>query len=236
MFEIFGGRKKLNIQLIFFDMEGTIFQKQQTILPNGKMTEHPSLWSRLMSELGKEAQDENEQTVKKWDSGLYTNYIEWCIESLKIYQKYGLTKELFENTTKSIQYNEYVKKTFAILNKKCIKTAIVSGGFIEQARRAQRDLLITHAYASVELYWNSSGNLFHWNILPTDFVGKVDFVRLLMKEYNLRPHECAFIGDGKNDIYVAKEVGCSFSYRGHADLNKIATHRVDNFSDILSKI
>jgi phosphoserine phosphatase len=110
----------------------------------------------------------------------------------------------------------------------------VSGGFVAQARRAQIDLRIRHAYAATDLYWGDDGKLVHWNIYPSDFDGKVDFVNLLIREYGFGTEECAFVGDGANDVAIASAVGVSFAYNAHQDLRSVASHAITDFRQILT--
>jgi phosphoserine phosphatase len=226
----------MTTQLIFLDLEGTVFAKQRVKLRTGEERLHHSLWSRLAHELGPEALAEDAETVEKWEAGQYRSYMEWCEESLRIHKKHGMTRGLFDRIQASIPYNPQVPETIAAIHERGIKTAIVSGGFVAQARRAQRDLRITHAYAAVDLFWDPDDRLLHWNILPSDYEGKVDFVKLLIREYGFRPDECAFVGDGKNDIHIAKEVGVSFAYQAHSDLKSVATHAIEEFSKILQHV
>lgn len=227
----------MSIQLLFIDMEGTLFTKQQIDFRPGELNhDHHSLWPRLMRELGSLALADNEETVIKWDSGEYKSYLDWIDDCLDIFKRHGLTKQMFDDALDSIPYNPHVEETLKRLHQQGIKTAIVSGGFIEQARQAQQTLRITHAYASADLFWGQDGVLEHWNTFPSDFEGKAEFMRLLMKEYQLTRQECAFIGDGQNDVPIAKEVGLSFAYRGHPDLRAVATHSVEDFSKILQWI
>jgi phosphoserine phosphatase len=85
----------------------------------------------------------------------------------------------------------------------------------------------------VDLFWDDDGVLVHWNIFPSDYEGKVDFVRLLMREYGVRREECGFVGDGKNDVPIAREVGTSFAYQAQPELRDVATHEVDELTEIL---
>ncbi len=223
----------MGIKLLFVDMEGTVFSKQQVEFGPGELNhEHYSLWLRLMRELGSLALIDNEKTVIKWDSGEYRSYLDWIDDCLEIFKKYGLTKSMFDNAIDSIPYNPGVEETFKNLHQQGIKTAIISGGFVDQARRAQQHLKITHSYASADLFWTPDGTLEHWNILPSDFQGKVEFMHLLMKEYQFSREECAFIGDGKNDVFIAQEVGKSFAYQAHPELCAVATHSVEEFMEI----
>jgi phosphoserine phosphatase len=226
----------MGIKILFTDMEGTLFEKQQVRLRHGDPSYHHSLWSRLMYELGAEALKDDAETIAKWEAGRYRSYLEWVDESVVILQKHSLSHELFEKTLSSILYNPGVKDTFETLHDRGIKTAIITGGFLEQARRAQQDLRITHAYAAVDLYWNRDGTIAHWNMFPSDYEGKVDFVRLIMREYGLSREECGFVGDGKNDIFIAREVGLSFAYQAHPELRSVASHELEEFSQILDWI
>jgi phosphoserine phosphatase len=226
-------RSKQKIRLLFLDMEGTIFAKQRIRLRNGEEQEHNSLWSRIAHELGPEALEADAKTVEKWEAGQYESYMDWCSESLQIHQKYGMTRKLFDRIQAGIPYSPEVEETLAEVHRREIKTAIVSGGFLSQARRAQQELGITHAYAAADLFWDREGKLVHWNILPSDYEGKVDIVRLLMREYKLTTEDCAFVGDGKNDAHIAKQVGLSFAYRAHPELQAASTHSIEDFSEIL---
>ena len=226
----------MHIKMLFTDMEGTLFEKQQVRLRHQESSYHHSLWSRLMYELGEEALKEDARTIVKWEGGQYRSYLEWVDESVVILQKHGLSQDLFERTLSSIRYNPGVRDTIEILHGRGIKTAIVTGGFLEQARRAQQDLRITHAYAAVDLFWNPDGSIDHWNMFPSDYEGKVDFVRLIMREYGLKREECGFVGDGKNDAFIAGEVGTSFAYQAHPELRTVASHEIEEFSQILNWI
>jgi phosphoserine phosphatase len=224
------------LELIFFDMEGTLFSKDHVTMEHREDFGFHSLWSRLMHELGPEATTADQVTVRKWIAGGYDSYIQWCEETLFILQKYGLNKPLFEQTMAQVSLNKGVRETLAALNQKGIKTAIISGGFMAQARQAQQQLRINHSFAAVDLFWNESGDLEHWNIFPSDFKGKVDFVHLIRREYGLPLESCGFVGDGGNDIYVAQEVGTSFAYQAEPDLQDVATYSIESFEEILAYI
>jgi phosphoserine phosphatase len=223
----------MSIQLFFLDMEGTLYAKQHIQHRAGEPHYHHSLWARLMYELGPGALAEDAQTILKWEAGLYTSYIAWCDESVRILQKHGLTRQRFEDIVTTIAYNPGVKETIQALHQRHIKTAIISGGFMTQARQAQMELKITHAYAAIDLLWETSGQLVHWNILPSDYAGKVDFVKLLRREYGLSRDACGFVGDGKNDVLIAQEVGTSFAYQAHPELRVAASHAIEDFAEIL---
>ena len=214
----------MKIKLIFTDMEGTLFKK---IYKNSKGNTAPSAWTLIAEYLGKEALKEENKTKDKWNNGEFAGYVEWMENTIKIHKKYGLNKIFFDNVISKIQYYPGVKETFKEFKKAGLRMALISGGFKAQADRAQKDLKIDHAFSACEYFWDEKGNLIHWNLLPSDYEGKLDFMNLIMKEHGLKKEECAFIGDGKNDIPFAKAVGLSIAFNAAPELQKVSTHSIN---------
>ncbi len=52
-------------------------------------------------------------------------------------------------------------------------------------------------------------------------------MRLLINEYQADPNKCVFIGDGKNDIHLAKEVGVSIAFNAQDELQRVCTYQID---------
>jgi len=215
--------KKSKIKLVFFDLEGTIFKK---VYKDSKGKTAPSIWTLIAEHLGPDAFEEEEWTKEKWNSDQYSGYVEWMADTIRIHQKYGLKKEFFDKIISSVKYHKGVKETFAKLRKKGYETALITGGFKAQANRAQIDLKINHAFAACEYFWDKKGRLVHWNLLPCDYKGKLDFMKLIMKEHGLKRSECGFVGDGRNDIPFAKFAGMSVSFNGAPELEKASNHSI----------
>lgn len=212
------------IKLIFFDMEGTLFKK---MIPFSKGNTCPSAWTVIAKELGEEAHAEEEATKDKWNNKEYAGYVEWMEDTIRFYKRYGLKKELFDRIMAAVEYHEGVQEVFEELKKRGYKTALLSGGFKANADRAQKDLKIDHSFAACEFFWDEDGKLVHWNLLPCDYEGKVAFVKLIMEEQGLKPEDCAFVGDGINDVHISKEVGTGISFNGHPELQKVSTHIIN---------
>jgi len=212
------------IKLLFVDMEGTLFRKAIKIARGNTA---PSAWTLIARHLGEDALREEDETKERWTAGKYKGYVEWMEDTIKIHRKYGLTKSFFEKVVGSVEYHTGVKETFKVLKKKGYRTALISGGFKANADRAQRDLKIDHAFSACEYLWDKDGKIEHWNLLPCDYAGKVDFMKLIMKEYGLSPEECAFVGDGKNDVFLAKEVGMSIAFNGAEELQRVSTYSIN---------
>ena len=226
------------IKLIVFDMEGTIFKKAVENVIGVKTS--PSLWAALANHLGSKALEEEHETQRKNDRGEYIGYMDWMRDIIKIHKKYGLTKDFFYKCMNSISYWNGVRETFEELNKQGFITALISGGFKEQAVKAQKDLEIDHVFAACEYLWDDKdGSIKHYNLLPCDYDGKVDFVELLTNEYKLKPENVAFVGDGFNDKQIAKKVGLSIAFNGDLRLHEHTTYSIkqekgsEDFREIL---
>lgn len=205
-------------------MEGTIFKKHYK---NSKGYTAPSAWTLIAEHLGAKALEEEEKTKDKWNNKEYAGYVEWMEDTIRIHKKYGLNKRTYNQIMKSVKYHNGVKEVFRILIKNNIRTALISGGFKSQANRAQKDLKINHAFIACEYLWDEKGNLIHWNLLPADYEGKVDFMQLIMKEHGLKLKDCAFVGDGRNDIPFAQAVGTSIAFNGAKELQKVSTYSIN---------
>ena len=52
-------------------------------------------------------------------------------------------------------------------------------------------------------------------------------MKLIIKEHGLHMDESGFIGDGKNDIPLAKAVGLSIAFNASKELQEVSTHRIN---------
>jgi len=202
------------IKLVVFDMDNVLFDV-------GYFETHQnvasSTWGAIWREL--DAETENERLKKKWSSGKYKVHMEWTNETLSVYKKYNLTEEKFFDVINSLALMKGAKETIVELKKKGILTAIISGSFNELAKRARKELGIDFAIATCSLIFENN-KLKDWIVLPFDYEGKVHIFDALISSLKLKPEECALVGDGVNDIELAKRVGLSFAFNARDELKK----------------
>ena len=219
------------MKLLILDLEGTIF-RTNIQLPGTSITS--TIWQGIADALGAQAVGEEVATHERWAKRQYRSYVEWMEDTIAIHVRYGLTQTIFDQIIAAAEYNEYVAETLANLDRTRFEPVIVTGGFRELARRAQHDLKIVHAFCACEYIFGNDKKLKSYNLLPCDFEGKIDFIRLMLREYRLAESDWVFVGDGANDVHVAKEAPLSIGYRPHSDLRIVANESVDNFKDILA--
>lgn len=212
------------LKIIFMDLEGTLLRKAYH-LDNSKVA--PSAWTLLAEALGSEALKEEEETKDRWNAKGYAGYVEWMEDTIRVHQKYGLTRTLFEKVMHSVEIIPGVPEAVQEVHSLGMRSAIITGGFKFLADKLQRQLKVSHSFAGCEYFFYENGQIEHWNLLPADFEGKVDFMKLTMKEHRIDPGEALFVGDGNNDMALAKEVGVSVAFNAQPGLRGVCTYAID---------
>ena len=211
----------LDKKLVFFDMEGTIYRKAVESTHGIA----PSAWTLLAQNLGEEAYRIEEESKLKWNRGEYNGYVEWLQDTIKIHRDYGLKKSFFDMVMNSVKFHSGAHETFEVLRNRGYATGLITGGFKAQADKAQIELGIDHSFAACEYFWQGE-ELVGWNLLPVDYEGKVEFMKLICNEHGVDPKQCGFVGDGPNDVPLAQAVGTSVSFNAVPELEAVVTHVV----------
>jgi phosphoserine phosphatase len=217
-------------RLLVLDIEGTLFQTRIR-LPGTQIDS--TIWQSLAHRLGQSAIDEEVATHAKWANGSYRNYLDWMRDTIDVHMRHGLTKHVFQEVIDAAEYNEGVIAALSQIDRRKYELVLVSGGFRELAARAQRDLGIRHAFVACEYFFATSGEICGFNLLPCDFRGKIDFIRLMLREYDISDRDWVFVGDGVNDVPIATVAPVSIGYRPHEELRRVVTHVVTSFDEVL---
>lgn len=222
------------MKLLVFDVEGTIFEAKYKI----EGTDYSStLWQPIAHSLGEAAEQEEKETHIKWKNKEYSNYMEWVQASILIHKKYGLKEEVFNGLVHEAKYNKGVITFFEELDRKKYIPVIISGGFQNLNNRAQSELKIHHSYSACKYFFDKDGYLESWNIYPSDFEDKYDHVKLLFKQYGLNSNtDWVFVGDGRNDVDIARRASLSIAFGedAHQDLIAICQYHINDFLELNS--
>ena len=212
--------------IVFFDLEGTLLKKNYS-LDNGKVS--PSAWTVLAKEISIDCFKEEEETKDKWNKGEYCNYTEWMRETIKIHIKYKLKKSTFTRVVNSVEIVNGAQSAIKTLRDNGVITCIISGGFKQLADRAQKDLKIDHSMSGCEYFFNEqTGYIEHYNLLPSDYNGKLNFMKTITQEYGVETNQCVFVGDGINDIEIARKAGLSIAFNAQSKLKDVCTISIDH--------
>ena len=218
------------MKLLVLDIEGTLF-RTEVHLPGTSISS--TIWQAIADALGDEAVFLEVATHTKWGKGAYRSYLDWMKDTIEIHIRHRLSSNLFHELISRAQYNDGVIETLSSIDRSRYELLLVSGGFRELAARAQRDLRIHHAFAACEYFFGRDGQLEGYNLLPCDFEGKLDFIRLMLREYALGSEDWVFIGDGANDVPIAKSAPVSIGYCPHPDLRDAVTYTIEDFRELI---
>lgn len=216
-------------RLLVMDIEGTLF-KTKIRLPGTQLDS--TIWQALAQSLGSSAIADEVATHQKWSNGHYVNYMEWMRETIEIHRKHGLTEAIFKTVLKQAEYSDGINAFFSQLDREYYEVILVSGGFRDLAIRAQVDFDIHHTFTACEYFFNSRGRLSGYNLLPCDFLGKNDFIKLMLREYRLGPKDWLFVGDGYNDVPVASAAPYSVAFKAHPALREVSSIQIDSFEEL----
>jgi phosphoserine phosphatase len=220
----------LAMKLLVLDVEGTLF-KTTVRIPDTHFDS--TIWQGIAQILGPGAVNEEVETHRRWELGSYRSYLDWMKDTISIHMRWGLTERQFQKLVSSAEYNPHVLDTLSKLDRAEYEPLLISGGFRELAIRAQRDLKIIHAFAACEYLFSKDGRLETYNLLPCDFDSKINFIQLMIHEYDLGPYDWIYVGDGRNDVPVARIAPLSIGYRPHPDLKSVVSRSIDDFRDLL---
>jgi phosphoserine phosphatase len=197
-----------NIKMIFFDMDGVIFDVTGYNESGKKVA--ISSWNAVFDNLG--IYHEHERLKKLFIKGDFPSYMEWTDAACRVLKKHGLEKEKFMRVINSRPLMKGVKETFNELKNKGYKTAVITGSFEALALRAKELLDLDYTIGHCRLNFNKNGNLESWKLIPCDFDGKIDYFKKIAEKAKAKFQECAFVGDEVNDIPIFKEVGLSIAF------------------------
>lgn len=220
------------MKLLVFDVEGTIFEAKYKI----EGTDYSStLWQPIAHSLGEAAEQEEKETHIKWENKEYSNYMEWVHASILVHKKYGLKEDVFNDLVSGANYCKGVIAFFEKLDRKKYIPVIISGGFQNLNSRAQSELRIHHSYSACKYLFDKDGYLESWNIYPSDFEDKYDHVKLLFKQYGLNSNtDWVFVGDGKNDVDIARRAPLSIAFGedAHQKLLAVCQYHINDFLEL----
>jgi phosphoserine phosphatase len=219
------------VRLLVLDVEGTLF-RTAVRLPGALIDS--TVWQALAQLLGTAAVLEEVETHRKWQAGQYRNYLNWMEETIDIHQRHGLTESHFRSVIEAAEYNAGVASALSRIDRQAYEIVLISGGFRELAQRAQRDFQIRHAFAACEYFFSPDGLLCGYNLLPCDFEGKLSFIQLMLREYRLDASAWVFVGDGQNDVPIAKAAPFSIGYKAHPDLAEVCSRNISDFEDVVA--
>lgn len=204
-------------KVAIFDLDGVVF-------------ESPSAWERIFSKLGMDKV--HDRLEERFNRGEFKSYIEWSEAALSEIKSAGLAKEAFDEVINGMPLMRGARDAFEALRSNGIKTAAISGGFLELAERAKKELGIDYVFAHAGLQFDESGRMESWKLYKTDYRGKLFVARFVTRLYSASMTECAYVGDGPNDIPVFRVAGMGIAFNSRREEVKKAANVVIDRQDL----
>jgi phosphoserine phosphatase len=211
-------------KIVLFDLEGTLFPG---VGMRADGTPSVSTWALLAEKMGPAVNAVEYEHYLKWKRGEYASYLPWMEDTSALFKREGMTREFFDTTIKELEYFPGVKDVFDTLHASGFLTGVVTGGFYEHAVRTSNELGVRHVYASCRYFWDDEGKLSHWELEENGLTGKVRAAEKIAEHYGASLRDCSFVGDGDNDVYIAKAVGTSVAFNGFPELKKVTTYSIE---------
>ncbi|MBU3958042.1 MAG: HAD family phosphatase [Nanoarchaeota archaeon] len=217
------------IKIVFFDMEGVIFDVSKYNIKEKHKEIAVSAWPLVFAKLN--ALDRHAELRDKFVKGEFgpKNCTDkWSDSACQVFKEKGLTKETFMDAINNMPLMAGAKETFEELHKRGYKTAIITGSFEELAERAKTLLVIDFIAAHCKMNFDKSGKLDSWKLISCDYEGKVEYFHKILKEAGLKPDNAAFIADEMNDMPLFKEAGFSIAFNStKEEVKKAADVAID---------
>lgn len=204
------------VKAVVFDFDGTIAENPK-----------PSTWELLEGILG--VTDEDKELHKEFHSGEIT-FKEWAEESLLLYQRHGLNRETMQRAFDSVSPMTGTVETFNQLKKEGIIVGIVSGSIQNFYDHLKKEYGMEADWVSfaAEIIFDESGEVEEMECNEFDFEGKVQALKNFCDAFGIRPEDCAYVGDSRNDIHVFKAVKLPIAFCPKYDeVREAAKHVID---------
>jgi HAD superfamily phosphoserine phosphatase-like hydrolase len=199
----------IGYKIVAFDLDGVVFDKPWFDTVSEKTA--VSTWDLLFQEVGH--YKVHEDFKQSFIEGRFKSYMEWTEKACDFLKSIGLTRDTFEKVINQRPLVPGARELFNTLNNKQVITAVITGSFDALAQRAKKELGITYTFAHCKLNFNKNGLLKSWELKPTDYENKADFIKQIASENNISlKKECVYIGDDVNDIEAFKIVALSIAF------------------------
>ena len=207
-------------KLVIFDLDGTLTQER-------------SIWEYIHKKLGKwygfAVEYQNQFLAGK------ISYEEFCERDAQVWK--GMKVEELLEIVKTVPFHPGVDELIDYLKHIGLKLTMISSGL---------SLLSDWVHQKYGFDYSVSNDLLHEDGILTGKVKiqvyydkKAEWVKRILKQFDVRPEEVIAIGDSKGDMDMFHMVGFSVAFNSFcSDLDQIATTCVQsqNLTDIIPKL
>ncbi len=205
-----------NIKLVTFDLDDTLIKQNS--------------WVVLNRALGVDETEDN-RLYALYDSGKIT-YDEWTNELLAHYKKSGkATRSNIEHALINYELVDGAEDCARSIHEAHIETALISGSIDIVANHVAARLGIQNVFACTKLVFGQDDDLTAIQHSGDEHTAKTEYLKRLISEHSITPHECACIGDGANDKEMFELTGHGITFVG-SPIESVAWKVVRSLAEI----
>ena len=201
---------QVELSLAFFDMDGTLIAQETSV----------ELAERFLS---KQLKDEVERITTQSMAG-EISFVSNLIAKMKLFENTQLS--MLNEVTQSCTLNTGAEELITHLHNNHIQTYLVTGGLKSIAASYAKKLRMAGFCANTERWVNRSSDLHQPDWIMTgeleppiiDSAAKARYLSTICKQQNINPSQCMIVGDGANDIAMAKLSGLAIGFHPKAAL------------------
>jgi phosphoserine phosphatase len=210
--------------LVCFDVDGTLVQH-----PQDKV-----VWQVLNQRfLGDDAV--NVHRYQQYRAGEIT-YEQWVELDVGEWQRLGVTRDQIIDSLGELRLVGGARETVGALRERGYKLGVISGTL---------DIILDtlfpdHPFDDVfcnKIFFGEDGRIAGWEATPYDMEGKAHALEMIADREELPLERCAFVGDHRNDLAVARVAGLSIAFNPKSpELEDVSDEviRSGDLRDILS--
>ena len=204
------------IKLIAFDVDDTLI--------NGNS------WLSMNLALGMTAEEDKNLYDRHGRGEL--GYEEWIASIVAILKSRGkASRKNIEQSLFAYTYRKGAKNIIKYLQKKGYEVALISGGSDILIRRIAQELGIKYERYANTFVFDESDMLADIRAIKHENEGKANFLKSICYELKLSLSDCAYVGDGANDIEVFRQTKKGITFAGSRIENE-AWKVIDSLSDL----
>jgi phosphoserine phosphatase len=209
-----------DIKAVIFDIDGTLTTKNS--------------WSETAIGLGGTPQEDLEIYEMYKAKQILSD--EADAKLLAMWKRNGLaTKENFNKIFYGIPLRPDAIELINYLKQKQLIICLITGSMDMYAQIIADKLDITDYYYNATLFWQDDGHIKAFNYIVNQGEKKLEQFQQFCLKNNLRPEECAVIGDSENDhlLFIASKKGIAVRTEyEQKELETVAYKIVNNLTEI----
>jgi len=213
-------KENQRFKLVIFDLDGTLTQER-------------SIWEYIHKRLGK-WHGFAEAYQSQFLAGKIS-YEEFCERDAQVWK--GMKVEELLKIVETVPFHTGVDELIQYLKEKGLKLSMVSSGLSLLSNWVHKKYGFDYSVSNDLLYAN--GVLTGKVKIQVYYDKKAEWVRRIMKKFEVRSEEVIAIGDSKGDIDMFQMVGFSIAFNSSCpDLDQIASMCIQsqNLADIIPKL